>query len=421
MMKSVWRVMFLLALVSVYVSACAVYGPPPPIDVQPIASGKYKQKVDHLYFVLDASHSMTEGYGGYEKFATARSVVKNFNKTMPSVNVKVGMRSFGHHDKVSKKGSILAVKSKRYIPESLIGGLTKVYKAGGSSPLDRALKDAGKDLKNVKEPIALVIVSDGKDMMKETLDAAKALKATHGDRLCIYTVLVGNDSSGKKLLSKLAATTGCGKAVNADSLATGAAMKAFVKEVLFGDLADSDGDGVTDDKDKCPNTPRGVKVDRSGCALDSDGDGVADYKDKCPNTPKGAKVDASGCPLAALTKGAEVTKAGTWIYKDIQFEVNKADLRESSYPTLNEIVAALNAQPNLKIEIQGHTDSTGSHAYNVGLSQKRAQSVKNYLASKGIDGKRMTYKGFGPDQPIATNKTKAGRARNRRVEIKPIQ
>ena len=99
------------------------------------------------------------------------------------------------------------------------------------------------------------------------------------------------------MLDKIAGASGCGKAVNADALASGGAMADFVKDVLLTEKNDSDGDGVVDDKDRCPNTPRGVKVDMSGCPLDSDGDGVADYKDKCPNTPRGAKVDMSGCPL----------------------------------------------------------------------------------------------------------------------------
>ena len=162
-------------------------------------------------------------------------------------------------------------------------------------------------------------------------------------------------------------------------------------------------------------------MDRSGCPLDSDHDGVRDDLDQCPGTPVGTKVDDKGCPVPMATKSAEVTAAGTWIYKDIQFETNRSDLKESSYPILNEIVAALKAQPNLKIEIQGHTDNTGAHAYNVRLSQKRAESVQAYLESKGIDSARMTSKGFGPDRPIDTNNTKQGRARNRRVELKPIQ
>lgn len=422
MMRNVWSPLIVAVLAAVVLSACATPGvAPPPVDIQPIPSGKYRTKADVLYFILDASSSMGEGYNGVNKFETARAVVGNFNKTMPRVKTKVALRSFGHDSQVSGKLSALMADLKPYAPDVLKSGLKKVVKAGGTSPLERAIEGAGKDLKGMNTPIALVIVTDGKDMGKAPLTAVNALKAVHGNRLCIYTVLVGDDEGGKNLLSQIAGTTGCGKAVTADSLATGSAMNGFVREVLLSGEKDSDGDGVIDSKDKCPNTPRGVKVDMSGCPLDSDGDGVPDYKDKCPGTPKGVKVDAKGCPLPVPTKSAEVTAEGTWIYKDIQFEVNKADLRQSSFPVLDEIVGALKAQPDLNIEIQGHTDSTGAHGYNVGLSQRRAQSVKAYLSSKGIDSGRMTTKGYGPDRPIASNTTREGRARNRRVEVKPIR
>jgi len=422
MMRNVWRPLIVVVLAAVYVSACATPGvAPPPMDVQPIPNGKYQQKADYLYFILDASSSMEEGYNGQNKFATARAVIDNFNKTMPNVTTKVALRSFGHDSKVSVKHTALMATLKQYSPEALKGGLGKVSKPGGTSPLERALEGAGKDLGGVNAPIAMVIVSDGKDMGNAPLAAANALKTAYGSRLCVYTVLVGDDEGGKNLLSQIAGVTGCGKAVSADSLASGSAMNGFVREVLLSGEMDSDGDGVIDSKDKCPNTPRGVKVDMSGCPLDSDKDGVPDYKDKCPGTPQGVKVDSKGCPLPVPTKSAEVTAEGTWIYKDIQFEVNKADLRQSSIPVLNEIVGALKAQPDLDIEIQGHTDSTGKHDYNVGLSKRRAQSVKAYLVSKGIDSGRMTTKGYGPDRPIASNTTKEGRARNRRVEVKPMR
>ncbi|MEJ2155571.1 MAG: OmpA family protein [Desulfobacteraceae bacterium] len=421
MMRNMWRPFTMIALASLLASACATPGAPPAMDIQAIPNGQYQEKVDVLYFILDASSSMAEGYNGLSKFEVARSVIGNFNKTMPDVKTQVALRSFGHDDKVSRESTALMAPLEKYRKASLSDGLNKVSKAGGISPLARALKTAGEDLEGNTRPMAMVIVSDGKDMGQGPLAAAEALKAALGDRLCIYTVLVGDDHSGGRLLSQIADVSGCGKAVTADSLATGAAMNAFVREVLLTGLNDRDGDGVPDRKDKCPNTPAGVKVDMSGCPLDSDRDGVPDYKDQCPGTPAGVKVDSNGCPLPVPTKSAEVTAAGTWIYKDIKFEVNKADLRQSSFPVLNEIVGALEAQPDLKIEIQGHTDSTGAHDYNVGLSQRRAESVKAYLVSKGIASHRLTTRGYGPDRPIASNTTKEGRARNRRVEVKPIQ
>ena len=198
---------------------------------------------------------------------------------------------------------------------------------------------------------------------------------------------------------------------------------------------DSDGDGVPDHLDRCPDTPAGVAVDSFGCPLDSDGDGVPDYLDRCPDTPAGVAVDSSGCPLDSdgdgvpdyLDKcpgtpiGARVDERGCWVLKDVRFDIGKATIRPESYAILNEVVDIMDKNPELKIEIQGHTDSTGSAELNRMLSQNRAASVLEYFASEGIDRTRLTCRGFGMDNPIASNATADGRAKNRRVELNPIK
>ena len=136
-----------------------------------------------------------------------------------------------------------------------------------------------------------------------------------------------------------------------------------------------------------------------------DGDGVPDDKDKCPGTPKGAKVDAVGC----------------WVLKNVNFEWDKWDIKPQFFDELAEVVFILRRQPNLKIEIQGHTDNTGSRAHNQELSEKRAKSVQNYLIRQGIQMKRLRTAGFGTSRPVDSNNTPSGRANNRRVEFKPIQ
>ncbi|MFZ1987011.1 MAG: OmpA family protein, partial [Desulfatitalea sp.] len=136
--------------------------------------------------------------------------------------------------------------------------------------------------------------------------------------------------------------------------------------------------------------------------------------------PKGAKVDQYGCP-PPVVKAKEMKVGETYIFKGVQFETNKADLKVSAYPALDEVAATLNAQPNLKVQIDGHTDSTGKRDYNQKLSQRRAESVMKYLNAKGIATERMTATGYGPDLPIASNDKAQGRAENRRVEFKPIQ
>ncbi|RJP69895.1 MAG: OmpA family protein [Candidatus Abyssobacteria bacterium SURF_17] len=197
---------------------------------------------------------------------------------------------------------------------------------------------------------------------------------------------------------------------------------------------DSDGDGVPDNLDKCPDTPKGVKVDKDGCPLDSDGDGVADYLDKCPDTPKGVKVDKDGCPLDSdgdgvpdyldkcpdTPKGVTVDAAGCWIIRDLKFDYDKWDIKPEYYAGLDNAVRVLNLNPTMKVEIRGHTDSAGSDAYNQTLSEKRAQAVMDYLLSKGVGADRLSAKGMGESNPVASNDTPEGRAQNRRVEFNII-
>jgi OOP family OmpA-OmpF porin len=426
-------------------------GEAPSFNAQPILLGQWIAKADHLYFILDASSSMAESYAGRMKFNVAKEIVGHFNETMPYLDVQAALRGFGLNPNLSNKGTILFYGPENYSHDGLSKGLNSLNQTGGPSPLAKALGAAGSDLQKSQGPVAMIIISDGKDMGNAELAAAKTLTDLMTGRLCLYTVLVGDDLAGKSLLEQIAANTKCGKFVNSDSLASGAGMAAFVQEVLLTKPPDSDGDGVPDANDRCPNTPRGVKVDTSGCPLDTDGDGVPDASDRCPNTPRGVKVDTSGCPLdtdgdgvydymdkcsgtppnikvdaqgcpiPVAAKRAEVTEAGTWIYKGIYFDLNKSTLKPSSFPVLDEIVAGLKDQPTLKVEIQGHTDSTGTADYNQKLSERRAQSVCNYLISKGIAEDRLISKGYGLDRPIASNKTTEGRARNRRVEFKPIQ
>ncbi len=200
-------------------------------------------------------------------------------------------------------------------------------------------------------------------------------------------------------------------------------------------LKDSDGDGIPDNIDRCPDTPKGVKVDSKGCPLDSDGDGVYDYKDKCPGTPKGVKVDEKGCPPDSdrdgvydykdkcpdTPYGAKVDFRGCWVLGGVNFDIALWEIKAIYHNSLEQVVDVLRKNPDLNVEIQGHTDNTGSKEYNQGLSEKRAASVKDYLIKKGINGNRLTTKGYGLTRPIATNETPEGKAKNRRVELHPVK
>ena len=138
--------------------------------------------------------------------------------------------------------------------------------------------------------------------------------------------------------------------------------------------------------------------------LDSDHDGVPDSIDKCPNTPPGEQVDATGCPI----KGS-ITLVG------VNFATNKADLTEDSRPVLDAVANDLKKHPHVKVEIQGHTDSQGKAAYNIRLSQHRAETDRNYLMADGVAADQLVAKGYGETQPVASNANAEGRAKNRRV------
>ena len=226
----------------------------------------------------------------------------------------------------------------------------------------------------------------------------------------------------------------------------GTPKEAYGKVDAKGCPMDTDGDGVADYLDECPGTPKEAhgKVDAKGCPIDSDGDGVADYMDECPNTPKAAwgHVDAKGCELDSDADGVpdykdecptvpglkenkgcpelkrEVRQLLQKAMQGIEFETGKATIKKKSYPLLDQIANIFIENSNYIIEVQGHTDNTGKAELNQELSEKRANAVRDYLIAQGVDFQRLTAVGYGPDQPIADNSTKAGRAKNRRVEFK---
>lgn len=157
---------------------------------------------------------------------------------------------------------------------------------------------------------------------------------------------------------------------------------------------------------------------------DDDGDGVANKFDKCPGTPSNTVVDGSGCPLTTpkqiIREKIVVTEADRKIVdeaiRNLEFDLGKSTIRPTSYETLNR-VAALLVEKNFSLKLAGHTDNTGSMALNLRLSKDRAEAIKSYLVSQGANASRIEATGYGPNQPIASNKTAEGRQKNRRVEF----
>ena len=180
---------------------------------------------------------------------------------------------------------------------------------------------------------------------------------------------------------------------------------------------DKDGDKVPDHLDKCPDVP-GL-VENQGCPADRDGDGVPDAEDKCPD--EAGPAENQGCPKKMTeTDNIRVTDNAIMLKKQINFATNRFDIPPDSYGILNDIVKVLQENKTWRIAIEGHTDNRGGRPKNMKLSQARADSVRQYLISHGIDADRLTSTGYGPDRPIGSNTTNEGRAKNRRTEFRII-
>lgn len=173
---------------------------------------------------------------------------------------------------------------------------------------------------------------------------------------------------------------------------------------------DTDADGVVDEQDQCPSTPKGVAVNAVGCPLDSDQDGVTDNIDQCPQTEPGKAVDAQGCVGETQTVAVESMEL------KIQFPTNSDRIPDAYLPELEKVADFLQEYADLRVEIAGYTDSLGQAEYNRRLSQKRADAVKQALVDRfQIDIDRVSAVGYGEDNPIASNDTPQGRQQNRRV------
>jgi OOP family OmpA-OmpF porin len=403
----------------------------PPFAPQKFDTNRYGQKVDNFIVIFDASASMSDDvtqkglwqsiellFQGDKpddsKLTAAKTFVLHMNQTLPAMKMKAGLRTFGQNEKISPKDTVLVYGMTDYTAAGLDGGVKVIKGIGGNTPMAESIRAAAEDIKPLGGKTAVILISDAERLDQAPLEAAKAMKNEYGDKVCIYTVLVGSDKAGSKLMDSIAKAGACGFATSVAAVKNSRQFADFVEKVFLEPYKDSDGDGVWDHLDQCPDTPKGVKVDEKGCPipapmpaagpLDSDGDGVTDDKDQCKATPKGARVDDRGC----------------WVISDIRFDFNKADIKPVYYPDLDEVVTVMKDNPLLNILIEGHTDSIGTEEYNQRLSERRARSVKEYLVLKGIASNRMTAMGFGESRPIASNETEEGRAKNRRVQITPV-
>jgi OOP family OmpA-OmpF porin len=386
-MKKRWLTAVVGLALVVSLAGCATKQAPPPASFQPVQLNpdNYVKKVDSFVVVTDASQSMTEDYKGRSKFDQAKQLIANMNQTIPPLDYRAGLVSFGSGSCLDGKDARVLYGLTSYRRADFAAGLDSQKCASGVTPMSEGISASHGALQT--SPLgqtALIVVSDFKEIYEGgAIERARKLKEALGDKLCIYPIVVGQDR-GKKFADELAKFSGCGFAVNADDISSPNAMADYVTKVFL-----------------APAPPKPAPVAAAPAVLDSDGDGVPDSRDKCPNTPKGVRVNADGC----------------WELKGVFFDIDKAVIKDPR--VLDEAVAIMKANPKLTGEVHGHTDSTGSAAHNQRLSERRANAVRDYFIKQGISGDRIRAKGFGETMPVASNDTAEGRALNRRVELHP--
>ncbi len=306
----------------------------------------------------------------YTKFKFAKKLTNCLNQAIPELDFQGGLKTFGY-----PVYSRLNHGPKYYDTNDYARALREIIDADGASPLAPTLISVGKDIFNLKGKTAIIIISDGQDMDLREVAAAEELKARYGEDICIYTIMIGNDPSGKQVLDKIAQAGQCGLAVNGDTLLAPEEMESFVREVFLTKTRDSDNDGVPDYKDNCPDTKPGLKVDENGC-----------WK------------------LVVLS--------------NVLFDFDKYNLKPEGFNVLDQVVVLLKKYPFLDLHISGHTDSFGSMEYNITLSKRRSSAGLDYLEKNGISSDRLSISWHSFAIPVATNDNSAGRALNRRLEFK---
>jgi OOP family OmpA-OmpF porin len=339
---------------------CASSPPYTPAPFQPVAidATSYAPKVDSFVVILDVSSSMMDPSQGSTNFHIAKDLVANLNQTIPPLNYKAGLVTFGiSSGNTFGDGTADVVYGLApYQGADFATGLNSLERAGGTTPMDKGINATSQALSEESGAVAVILVSDFYQIYpKFVMDAVGKLKAQHGDNLCLYPVKVGDYTKADSVIADMAGLGGCGKSSNAADLASPSAMADYVTEVLLEPI------------------------------------------------PQEKPIQYEKISLSATAL----------------FDFDKAVLKEQGkveLHTLDEHIKSKGVKV-VDINVIGHTDSTGSAEYNQGLSERRAMAVKEYMVSEGIDASIIDASGEGESNPVADNSTSEGQALNRRVDV----
>jgi OOP family OmpA-OmpF porin len=334
-----------------------------------LTSGEYQKKVDNFIILQDASSTMGEKASRsshyYSKLEESKDLLNCLNNTLPdNFDVGAGMRGFGPF--YSEKGLIYGMTG--YTKDGLNGAIQSFTGTGGVTPLANAITYGGYDLLNTPGltdmplPTAMILFSDGLNTdATNPAAAAAAIKEMYGSNICIYTVLLGNDPKGKVTMEQIADAGKCGYATDSTTIGSAQGMDKFVTDVFL---------------EKAPPKPKPV-------------------------------------PVPVVMK-KPVEKISITLF--IEFDFDEDVVRPQHHSDVKKISDTLSKYSEATVQLEGHTDSMGTDAYNMDLSKRRADNVKKYLVDKfNVKASRISTVGYGESKPVASNDTDAGRQRNRRV------
>jgi OOP family OmpA-OmpF porin len=320
-----------------------------------IDTSAYVAKVDAFVVVMDASSSMNFDHEDRKNFYTAKDVVTHLNQTVPELGYKAALVGFGSGSCVNREDARVVYGPDTYQRAGFSDGLMLLECAGGITPMSEGIGTGGHAVMDSTGQVALILVSDFWEVNSSKINTAvDGLKAEYGARLCIHTIHVGGHEKSSDLIAGLAGVNACGSSTDAAALASSSAMAAYVTDVLLEPAADA----------------------------------VIKYE---KNT-----ISASAL-----------------------FDHDKSALKEEGKAAMHDLDESIKARGAdvVDINVIGHTDSDGAEEYNMALSIRRAEAIRDYMDSEGVDASIIDISGEGESNPIASNATKEGRAENRRVDI----
>ena len=371
---------FATALCALLASACSS---PPTVttafdatQLSPRANERIE--IDRAFLLVDVSGSIDRR----SKFPDTKALVEAFVQGMPEGRYATGVIGFGGDQRDSLR---LAPFSR----SAVAGKVSSVSHLGEDTPLPSVLDEVRAQVARTSGHTAVVLFTDGlptvasrEQPAEPTLAAARQLLRSQSGRLCFHTVQVGDDPEGAALLRQLAELTPCGSMRSATSVQNGSDLLIAQRQIFLG-----------------ASLPGVAAAPR-----DADRDGIADDRDRCPRTPSGAEVDTRGC----------------WVLTGLNFALDSSSIDSRGNRELDNVARILRENPEIRVRIDGHTDSSGAASYNLGLSERRARALETHLESVGIAGGRMDTRGHGETDPIADNATTVGRAINRRAQLTRI-